>query len=103
MSGYINNNDDIEKDLEELPVKVSEALLSWRKASLEREKVQALLYLQFKMSPNKQTENEIKARVESSDERYGIALKEAEAEANYNYLYERLLSVKKISGLRTAF
>lgn len=99
----IPGNFDTEKQLEDLPDRVADALQAWRIASLEREKLEALLYMRFKGSGEKRTSDEIKAMVRSDALRYEASLKEIGAEVNYNRLYERLMSVKKVASLRTAF
>lgn len=96
-------NAQIEKDLENLPDLVSESLLKWRKETLEREKVEALLYLSFKNDGGSKTVREIEALVESDNRRYEARLKESVAESDYERLYERLMSSKKLADLRTAF
>jgi len=96
-------NDDLEKSLSELPDKVADNLLKWRKATLEREKEEALLYIGFKGIDTKRTATEIKALINSSDSRYQSVMKEIMAEAEYNRLNEKLLAAKKSATLRTAF
>ena len=100
-----NNNAQLEADLEKLPTEVGEALLEWRKQTLEREKQEALLYLKFKNDADgeKRTVTEIEALVESSEERYNSRLIEALAEAAYHKKLETLLCAKKMADLRTAF
>lgn len=96
-------SDQLNNDLEDLPEKVAEALLEWRKSALNREKKEALLYLQFKNEVDKRTVGEIEAMIESNDDRYDAKLKEAMAECEYHRLYEKLMSAKKMADLRTAF
>lgn len=96
-------NADIQKSLEELPSEVSAFLLEWRKATLDREKTEALLYLKFRGENPDRTATEIKALVNSNDERYQVSLKEAQAEAQYTKVLETLLCAKKEASLRTAF
>lgn len=94
---------EIEKDLTELPDKVADALEVWRVATLDREKVESLLYAEFKATGEKRTAEEIKNMVRGHDNRYNASLKEIEAEVEYNRRYEKLLSAKKRASLRTAF
>ena len=97
-------NSDLEKDLEELPEQVSKALEIWHIAKLDREKVDATLYMKFRVgSTGKRTQGEIEAMINRDDEHYNASLKEITAECNYNFLYEKLLSAKKRASLRTAF
>lgn len=100
-----SRNEDLEKNLELLPDQVSDALLAWRTATLNREKTEALLYLRFRADTQgiKRTSDEIKSMVRSDDGRYKAVLDEVMAESNYVRLNERLLSFKKLSALRTAF
>lgn len=98
-----HQNHGIEENLGELPDQVADALERWRLSSLEREKLEALLYLRFKGGEGKKTSDEIKAMVRSDGERYTACLTELKAEANHQRLYERLLSFKRLASLRTAF
>lgn len=96
-------NVDIEASLDELPDLVADALLHWRKLELSREKIDALLHMDFKASEEKRTADDIKALVRASDKHYQAKLLEITAEANYTRLHERLLALKKRADLRTAF
>jgi hypothetical protein len=97
-------NLSLEEDLDKLPDIVATKLLDWRKATLLREKEEALLYMEFKASgKEKRTVNEIEALVHSSDRRFNAVLKEATAESDYIRHHERLLAKKKLADLRTAF
>jgi hypothetical protein len=98
-----SQNAGLEQSLDQLPDLVADALQAWRLASLEREKLEALLYLRFKGGEGKKTSDEIKAMVRSDGERYTKCLAELLAETNYQRLLERLYSVKKLAALRTAF
>lgn len=97
------NNLDLDQYLEELPDKVADALENWRRATLEREKIEALLHLKFKADAIKHTQDDLKALIRASGERFEACLTELKAEAAYERLYERLLSFKKRADLRTAF
>jgi hypothetical protein len=101
--GELSGKDEIEKALETLPDKVADMLIKWRTATLDRERIEALLYLKFKVCDGTRTATEIKAMVNSNGERYKANLDEAVAEAEYTRLYERLLSLKKNASLRTAY
>lgn len=96
-------NADIEKDLNELPDLVSDTLQIWRIATLDREKTEALLYVKIRGEDDKRTATEIKALIQSDEKRYQMVLEEIKAECEYTRLYEKLMSTKRISGLRTAF
>lgn len=103
MGFDFNSNKSVEEDLETLPEKVSEQLVKWRTASLDREKCEALLYARFHGEDPSRTATAIKSLINSNEERYQIVLKEIQEEAHYNFLYEKLMSAKKIASLRTAF
>jgi hypothetical protein len=96
-------NQDIEKDLDELPDQVSDALEKWRIATLDREKVEALLYASFKGTQDSITATGIKALINSNSERYEAVLNEITAEVEHARLLEQLLCAKKKASLRTAF
>jgi hypothetical protein len=96
-------NLDIESDLNELPDKVAEALQLWRVATLNREKMEAVLYAGFKASDSDRSATEIKACINASESRYSSVLEEIKCECEYQRLYERLLSAKKRASLRVAF
>lgn len=96
-------NVDLEAQLESLPDEVASALEDWRRMSLEREKIEAMLYLRFKAEDRDRTTDEVKSLVKSSPERFGVCLQEIKAEAHYERLYERLMSAKKRADMRTAF
>jgi len=98
-----SNNGDLENSLESLPEEVASALVAWRTASLEREKFEALIYLREKGQDQKKTAEEIKAIVRADESRYAYVLAEIKSEGRYNFLYEKLMSVKRLAGLRTAF
>lgn len=104
IPGNLFNNSDIEKDLTDLPEIVSKALETWRIATLDRKKTDAMLYMKYRMSDmGKRTTSEIKAMIDKDDTHYAACLMESKLEADYNFLYERLLSAKKRASLRTAF
>ncbi len=96
-------NLDIEEQLSTLPDRVAEALEQWRIASLDREKIEALLFASIKGQNTELSATEIKSRIHADLNRYESVLHEIKAESNYTRLYERLLSAKKRASLRTAF
>jgi hypothetical protein len=97
------HNDGIDDSLEALPDEVANKLLHWRKATLEREKTEAMLYLAAKVKNPDATANEIKSTVNSSDGRYAAVLVESMAECEYQRVLEKLMAAKKRASLRTAF
>lgn len=99
----VPGNMDIEGDLEKLPDQVAEALQLWRVATLNREKLEAVLYAGFKGNDPQRTATEIKACINASESRYNSVLEEIKCETEYTRLYEKLLSAKKRASLRTAF
>lgn len=96
-------NSQIEETLERSPDEVAKALFEWRRATLDRESLEARLYLRFKAQNPDITATELKARVNESDERYQAVLQEITLESTYNAKQETLLAAKKIASLRTAF
>ena len=94
---------NIEAELERLPDLVADELLKWRKSTLEREQIEALLYAQFKGEDKERSATEIKAMIQSNGDRYNAVLREITAESEYTRLMERLMSVKKAASFRTAF
>lgn len=97
-----SNNSDIEAVLESGPEETAQALLNWRKSTLEREKIEAELYIEFK-SGGDRTATEIRALINKSQRRYEAVLEEITFESVYNAKNETLLSAKKLASLRTAF
>jgi hypothetical protein len=96
-------NTDLEDKLGSLPDAVATALLKWRKCTLERERVEAVLYLQYRAGIEKRTTDEIKALVRQDGGRYQAVLDEAIAESDYTRIHEGLLAAKKEASMRTAF
>ena len=103
MNSVSIGNMDIESDLDQLPDKVAEALQLWRVATLNREKMEAVLYAGFKGNDPNRSATEIKACINASDSRYNSVLEEIKCECEYQRLYEKLLSAKKRASLRVAF
>jgi len=98
-----NNNAEIEEILESYPDLCADAMERWKVAELECQKIEALRYLEYKASGNKKTSDELKAMVRVDPGVYQASLAEIQAEVEYNRLYEKLMSAKKISSLRTAY
>ena len=103
-SSYVaeGQKQDLEKQLSELPDTVATAQENWGIKKLEREKVEALLHMTFKAKGGF-TVADIKAATNADGGRYMAMLEEIKAEAQYNRVYEQLMSVKKLASLRTAF
>lgn len=98
-----SQNQHLEEQLETLPEIVGQALLQWRKSTLDRERLEASLYLKFKVEYPNSTATEIRAMVNANDERYSAVLTEASFESQYTIKLETLMAAKKLSSLRTAF
>lgn len=103
MAKIGQNNYEIEQQLAEGPDQVANALIKWRMATLDREKAEALLYARLKGEDDNRTATEIKELIRADNGRYEMVVSEIKAEAEYNRYYEKLMSAKKISALRTAF
>jgi hypothetical protein len=101
------SNAEIEKQLEELPDKVADALLVWRKCTIERETVEARLFVEkkkFALSGGGPAGDDyIKSLVRSEDSRRDACECEAAAEAMHQRLYERLMGAKRSAAVRAAF
>lgn len=96
-------DDDLEHALESLPDQIAAALHEWRLATLNRQKVEALLYAKFKGEDKERLATEIKHLIHADGGRYEAVLEEVKAESNYTRLLEKHLSNKKRIGYRTAF
>jgi hypothetical protein len=94
---------DLEKQLTELPDLVAQCLLDWRTSTLERERIEAKLYLGIKAKYPDEKAADIKARLNESDERYRAVLLEITQESIYNAKLETLMAAKKLASLRTAY
>ena len=94
---------DLEQALESLPEEVSKALLNWRKATLDREKLEASIYLQYKAENEKATATDLKHMVNKSNARYEHVLAEISFESVFKLKEETLMARKKEASLRTAF
>lgn len=97
------DNERLQKLLEQGPEAVSKALSNWRIKTLEREKLEAILYTTFKGNGEKRTSDEIKALIRQDNARYHAMLEEIEAETEYTRVNEKHLSNKKIAALLSAF
>lgn len=93
-------NEDLEKELETLPDIVAKALENWRIATLQREKIEALIHIAQKGDDEKKTMADIKAAINCDESRCEAVLLEIKAEAAYMSSYENLMGVKKRVSLR---
>lgn len=96
-------DENLERQLEELPDLIYKAKLEWRTQTRDRKRVDALLRARFKMENHDRNSADLKALIESDSTHYEACLKEDVAEAEYERLYEKHMSNKKIASLRTAF
>lgn len=94
--------DNLDEILDKAPDQVADALEDWRMKTLQREKAEALLYLEFKAKETKLTADEVKSHVRSSQGYFDAKLAELKAEAKHQRLYERLLSAKHRARMRVA-
>lgn len=92
---------DLEKILEEYPTKVGEALKTWRKADLEKDRIWAVSFLKAKALGMSIAEAE--ATVEAGQEWYEASLRAIQAEGEFKATEETLLAAKKLCDHRTAF
>lgn len=99
--GFVNS--ELETELERLPDKVAAALQSWRIATLEREKTDALLHARFKGQREGLTATDLKALINADPGHYQAVLDEIRTESEYKRLDEVLMAKKKLASLRTAF
>ncbi len=105
MSNQQNDayHENLEEVLQELPDKVAEALEKWETATLNREKVDAVLFARIKGEGENKSATEIKMEIQGHHEHYDAVLNEIKSHAEYTRLYERLLAGKRRASLRTAF
>lgn len=98
-------NAQINDILVEYPDKVADAEREFKTARLERERVEGITYFRLKAETagQKVTEKWLENKVRVDDEVHQAKLDEIVKESEYNRLYERLLSAKKLAALRTAF
>lgn len=100
-------NEDVEKQLQELPDQAANALNVWRDATTTRETVEGRLFLKFKEERLKKGgpsgDDFIRALVRASKEREEVCRIENAAEALFYRLNERHLSNKKTASIRTAY
>jgi hypothetical protein len=96
-------NSALEQALDKLPQEVSDALLQWRKATLDRERVESRIYSRLKMEDPSRTATEMKHLLNADQERYEAVLQEITFESVYKLKEESLMAKKKEASLRTAF
>ena len=95
--------ENIEELLSELPEKVAIALQVWRLRTLERKRIEAVLYLRHKGEDPKMTKDEINAHIELDAERHQKMLEEIMAETKYKELSDEQMAVKKKASIRVQY
>lgn len=98
-------NAEIEVAMETLPDIVGDALYNFKAAIVDKERLCAKTFLEFKARSvgEKITVAEIDAMVKADIGCYKAALNEVEKESEYVKWNEKLLAAKKLASLRTAF
>lgn len=94
---------ELEKSLEELPDQIYTAKLKWQGSILKREKEEALICAEIRLKNPDITSTEVKELLYLSDKRQEIKMLEIVNEAEYERLYEMLMTKKILARLRTAF
>ncbi len=97
------DNSEIERDMNQLPDVVANALLDWRKATIARETWEARTILSSRASGMAMSWEQARLAVKASDEWVRLSTAEASHEAEHARLYERLMATKKTAGIRTAY
>ena len=100
-------NEQIAEIMETYPDRVADALLVFRKATAERERVEGRRHLEIKVELKARgeyaTAEDVKAMLKSDEVRYSAVMAEISAEALYQRAYEMLMTAKKTASLRAAF
>lgn len=93
--------------LETYPDLVATALEQWKRAEIETERLEASVYFQLKgqaeLEGEKVTEKWLERKIALNEEVYAAKMVELMAEANYQRLYETLMSCKKLAQIRAAY
>lgn len=98
-----SNNGELEESLEELPDLIHEAKIRWGVLKLDREKIEAMISNGIRGENPDITATHMKEKLHLNADRYEACLAELKAEAQYEFLYEKLMTKKKLCDLRTAF
>jgi hypothetical protein len=88
------------------PDRTADALQKWKVSTLERERYGSKLYLDLKARAaggEKVTVKELEMMVEADEGHYKARLEEIMAESDHLRCYEKLLSAKKMAGIRAGF
>jgi hypothetical protein len=85
------------------PDLVADALATWKRAGIEKDRIFARQYLELKarsVGLGKVTVSELESNVRATEEHYQAALAEVVAESEYVRVYEKLMSAKKQASMR---
>lgn len=98
-------NAEIEAAMETLPDVVGDALYNYKMAIIDKERLCAKTFLEFKARSvgEKITIAEIEAMVTADLECYKAAMEEAKQESEFTKWNEKLMAAKKMAAMRTAF
>lgn len=98
-------NAEIEAAMETLPDIVGDALYNFKAAIIDKERLCAKTFLEFKArsAGEKITVAEIEAMVKADVDCYKAALNEVSWESEYTKWNEKLMAAKKMASLRSAF
>jgi hypothetical protein len=98
---------EIEEAILTLPDLCAKALFQWRRATAIAKKMEGVCHIETKKSllakGARFTTDDLRAMVKADEGCYKSALEEAGAEAVHARLYERLMSIKKLADVRTAY
>lgn len=96
---------EIVEAMEKLPDIVADALYNFKVAGLEKERLHAKTFLEFRARSAgvKTSVAEIEALVTADLDCYKAALNEIEKESEYVKYNERLMAAKKMAAMRSAF
>lgn len=98
-------NAELNRILTDFPDLIATAEAEFKKARVERERLEALAYFRLKVETAeiKVTEKWLENKVRTDDEVHKAKLDEIVKESEYNRLYEKLMCAKKMAALRTAY
>ncbi len=96
---------EIIEAMDTLPDIVADALYIFKAAGIDKERLHAKTFLEFKARSvgEKITVAEIEAMVKADVDCYKAALAEVEKESQYVKFNERLMAAKKQAAMRTSF
>lgn len=92
-----------EENISRLPEEVAQAKFQWRKATADKKKLYAEMFLKFKAEDKEQSATEIKERIHGTQAWYDAEMVEATFEKIFDAKYESLMLLKKEMSQRTAY